>query len=293
MKTPMVKLNDGTSVSLEEFNRWTPKKQEFKTRPLEEIKLITDKIRKKTSRPINTPLGQFPSIREALIKTGIPYSQLRRFLLSTEHPEYSYVKTHIGNEKRDPKVPTEEELDATRIRRGMAHRRAVNTPKGQFATVREAINVLGITKDALRDLCLNTAYPQYSYVNPTKKDLAQQYHRVYKGGPKKTVTPIGTFATKGLAAKALGISYDDIGHLIKTQPKKYYYAEDNVNIGIRKSHDPALYHPTKGYRLPKVFMTPSGPYPSKLQACKDYGLSTEEFDFLMKKHPKDFFKIKK
>jgi hypothetical protein len=293
MKKPMVKLNDGTKVPLEDFIKWTPKRQEFKTRPLAEIKEITDKTKLKTSRPINTPFGPFPSIREALIQTGIPYYQLRRFLLSTEHPEYSYVKTYIGNEKRDPKVPTEEELDATRIKRGMAHRRAVNTPKGQFATCREAIKALGITKDALRDLCLNTAYPQYSYVNPTKKDLAQQYHRVYKGGPKKTVTPIGTFATKGLAAKALGISYHEIGYLIKTQPKKYYYSEDNVNIGIRKAHDPALYHPTKGYRLPKVFMTPAGPYPSKLQVRKDFGLSVEEFDYLMNKYPRDFFKIKK
>jgi hypothetical protein len=232
MKIPMVKLNDGTSVSLEEFNRWTPKKQEFKTRPLEEIKLITDKIRKKTSRPINTPLGQFPSIREALIQIGIPYSQLRRFLLSTEHPEYSYVKTYIGNEKRDPKVPTEEELDATRIRRGMAHRRAVNTPKGQFATVREAIKVLDITKDALRDLCLNTAYPQYSYVNPTKKDIAQQYHKIYKVGPKKTVTPIGTFKSKIAAANALGILKDQLGKLMLTNPDEYYYAEDNINQSV-------------------------------------------------------------
>lgn len=290
---PMVKLNDGTSVPLEEFNSWTSKKQEFKTRPLEEIRAIVDKIRKKTSRAVNTPIGTFDSINEAILQTQLPYSRLRRFLLSTEHPEYSYVNTYAENVKRPPKVPTRAELDATRIRRGMAHRRAVNTPKGQFETVREAIKVLGITKDALRNLCLNTAYPLYSFVNPTKKDLAQQYHRVYKGGPKKTVTPIGTFDTKGLAAKALGVTYDEMSYLIKTQPKKYYYSEDNVNIGIRKAHDPALYHPTKGYRLPKEYMTPTGPYPSKLQACKDYGLSANEFDYLMKKHPKDFYKIKK
>jgi hypothetical protein len=255
--------------------------------------VIVDKIRKETTRAVNTPFGTFHSINEAIIHTSLPYLRLRRYLLSTEHPEYSYVKTHSGNEKREPRIPTAEELDAMRIRRGMAHRRAVNTPKGQFETVREAINVLGITKDALRDLCLNTAYPLYSYVNPTKKDLAQQYHKVYKGGPKKTVTPIGTYATKGLAAKALGISYEDLDRMIKLQPKKYYYSEDNVNIGIRKAHNPALYHPTKGYRLPKEYMTPTGPYPSKLQACKDYGLSAIEFDYLMEKHPKDFYKMKK
>jgi len=113
---PMVKLNDGTSVPLEVFNSWTPKKQEFKTRPLNEIRAIVDKIRKKTSRPINTPIGTFESINEAIIQTGLPYSRLRRYLLSTEHPEYSYVKEYSGNEKREPKIPTEEDLDATRIR---------------------------------------------------------------------------------------------------------------------------------------------------------------------------------
>jgi hypothetical protein len=293
MKQKMAHLNDGTSVPLEVFNKWTPKRQEFKTRPLEEIRAIGNKIRIKNNRTIHTPIGTFASMEEAILQTQIPYARLRKYLLSTEHPEYSYAVLEPKDVEQQIKARTPDELDAMRIRRGMAHRRAVNTPKGQFETVREAIKVLGITKDALRDLCLNTAYPLYSYVNPTKKDLAQQYHKVYKGGPKKTVTPIGTYATKGLAAKALGVTYDEIGYLIKTQPKKYYYSEDNVNIGIRKAHDPALYHPTKGYRLPKEYMTPTGPYPSKLQACTDYGLSATEFDYLMEKHPKDFYKMKK
>ncbi len=189
-------------------------------------------------------------------------------------------------------VPIEEKK-ATLAKMGLTKRKAVNTPIGQFSKFNEAVKALGMTKDGLRALCLNTAYPLYSYVNPTVKDIAKQYYRIYKGGPKKTVTPIGTFANKGLAAKALGISYEDLDRLIKLQPKKYYFSEDNVNIGIRKAHDPALYHPTKGYRLPKEYMTPTGPYPSKLQACKDYGLSANEFDYLMKKHPKDFYKMKK
>jgi hypothetical protein len=219
MKKPFVKLNNGTKVLLEEFVTWHQMKQHKWTMPLEEKKAISAKM-------------------------------------------------------------------------GLTKRRAVNTPIGQFSTVNEAVKALGITKDGLRDLILNTAYPKYSYVNPTQKDIDKQFHRVYKGGPKKTVTPIGTYATKGLAAKALGISYDDLDRLIKLKPKKYYYSEDTLNIGIRKAHDPALYHLTKGYRLPKIFMTPTGPFPSKLQACKTYGLSDMEMDVLMKDHPKDFYKIR-
>lgn len=287
----MVKLNDGTSVSLEEFNRWTSKRQEFKTRPLEEIRAIANKISIKNNRTINTPIGTFASMEEAILQTAIPYARLRKYLLSIEHPEYSYAVLELKDIEQQINRPTPEDLDATRIRRGMAHRRAVNTPKGQFETVREAIKILGITKDALRDLCLNTAYPLYSYVNPTQKDLAQQYHKIYNVGPKKTVTPIGTFPSKISAANALGILKDQLGKLMKTNPDEYYYSEDNVNIGIKKERDPSLYHPTKGYRLQKVFMTPTGPFPSKLQACKTYGLSEMEMDALMKNHPKDFYKI--
>lgn len=293
MKVPMVKLNDGTSVPLETFVTWSAFKQNLMTISVERKKEWYKKITRNRIRAVNTPYGKFESISEAASKIGIPYSRIRKFLLSPEYPEYSLVNPTSKDVLPEKKEKTSEELDAMRIRRGMAHRRAVKTPKGTFETVNEAIKALGITKDALRDLCLNTAYPLYSYVNPTPQDIAKQYHKVYKGGPKKTVTPIGTFATKGLAAKALGVTYDEMSLLIKTQPKKYYYSEETLNIGIRKVIDPALYHPTKGYRLPKEYMTPTGPYPSKLQACKDYGLSAKEFDYLMEKHPKDFYKMKK
>jgi hypothetical protein len=156
MDKPTVKLNDGTEVALEEFIKWTPRRQAFKTLPLEE-------------------------------------------------------------------------LHASRIRRGMAHRRAVNTPLGRFETMGEAVKALGITKDALRKLLLNTAYPKYSFVNPTQKELSEQFHKVYKVGPKKTVTPIGIFKSKIAAANALGILKDQLGKLMLTNPSEYYYAEDNVN----------------------------------------------------------------
>lgn len=360
----MLKLNDGTSVSLEEFNTWHFNKQLAKTRPIEEAKAIIAKTALKNQRSINTPQGQFLSINEALKVVKLSYTALRSHLLNTAYPEYSYVNpkpsdakkefyevykasrkvvTPLGTfrskakaaeahklqkgqfgrlmnsdpenyyllsagpqkkievikvkkirPKKEPKKKlTKDERRIISLKVGEKKRREVLTPKGKFISVNEAVKALGITKSALRDLCLNTAYPLYSYVNPTPQDIAKQYHKVYKGGPKKTVTPIGTFATKGLAAKALRVTYDEMSRLIKTQPKKYYYSEETLNIGIRKVIDPALYHPTKGYRLPKEYMTPTGPYPSKLQACKDYGLSAKEFDYLIEKHPKDFYKMKK
>jgi hypothetical protein len=291
MKKPKVKLNDGTSIPLEVFVTWSAFKQNLMTISVERKKEWYKKIVKNRTRAVNTPYGKFESISEAANSIGIPYSRIRKFLLSQEFPDYNLVNPTSKDVIPLKKEKTLEELDAMRIRRGMAHRRAVNTPIGQFSTVNEAVKALGITKDGLRNLILNTAYPKYSYVNPTQKDIDKQFHRVYKGGPKKTVTPIGTFATKGHAAKALGISYEDLNRLIKSQPKKYYYSEDTLNIGSRKANDPSLYHSTKGYRLQKVFMTPTGTFPSKIQACKTYGLSVIEMDVLMKHHPKDFYKI--
>jgi hypothetical protein len=222
MKKPMVKLNNGTKVPLEEFVTWASGKQNLMTIP---VKIKNEAITKR-SRKINTPLGTFASMKEAITQTEIPYARLRRYLLSTVHPEYSYVTLKSKDLEQQINAPTHDELEATRIRRGMAHRHAVNTPKGQYVTLREATKALGISKDALRKLCLNTAYPKYSYVNPTAKDLANQYHKVYKVGRKTTVTPIGTFKSKITAANALGILKDQLGKLMKTNPHEYYYSDD-------------------------------------------------------------------
>ena len=55
MKKPMVKLNDGTKVPLEEFNSWHYVKQWAKTRPIEEQKKIVAERIERTKRAVNTP----------------------------------------------------------------------------------------------------------------------------------------------------------------------------------------------------------------------------------------------
>ena len=294
MTKPMVMLNDGTQVSLEEFIKWTPKRQDFKTLPLEEIKAIIDKRRYRHSRSVITPIGQFLSVTDAAVKLGIPYSRLRKYLLGKEYPDYSFVNPTSRDleQQGDAPPPTKEELDATRIRRGMAHRRAIITPKGEFATVNEAVKAHGITKDALRKLVLNTAYPDYRYVNPTPQDIAKQFHKVYKVGPKKTVTPIGTFKSKIAAAIALGILKDQLGKLMRTNPHEYYYADDNVN----RSHEflnISGIDPVRGYRLEKNIMTPLGTFPSKIQAALAYFMPSKQFDVLLELEPDNFYYIKK
>lgn len=361
----MVNLNDGTSVSLEEFNSWHFNKQHAKTRPLEELREIRKKASLINQREVSTPFGIFKSIRDAVNKTDMTFYTLRSKIFNESENEYYFTKSKPEDEskkfnkvikiinketvtplgtfkskakaaeahglnkstfgrlmtanpmeyyllsegpkekeidikvkklriKKEPKKKlTKEERKVIALKVGFKKRKAINTPKGKFTSLTEAVKALGITKDALRSLCLNTAYPLYSYVNPTAKDIANQFHRVYKAGPKVTVTPIGTYATKGLAAKALGISFGDLDRLIRLQPKKYYYFDvvlkDSPQIIPEKNYN----HPTKSNRLSIKYMTPTGPYPSKSQACNDYGLSAKELDHLIKNHPKDFYKIKK
>jgi len=293
MKKPMVKLNDGTQVSLEEFIKWTPKRQEFKTRPLEEIKAISDKIKIRNQRAVNTPLGRFSSMTEAIEKTKIRYARLRSLLLNPDNSEYSYVISKPEDLEYLPKkLQTPDQRKAVSAIVGLTKRRAVNTPTGQFSSVNEAAKALSIAKGVLRYFCLNTAYPKYSYVNPTPQEIAKQFYKVHKVGPKKTVTPIGTFKSKIAAANALGILKDQLGKLMTTNPNEYYYAEDSVN----RSHEflnVSGIDPVKGYRLPKVIMTPSGPFPSKLQAALAYFMPSKQFDVLLELEPDKFYFIKR
>ena len=171
-------------------------------------------------------------------------------------------------------------------------RKGVITPKGVFESMSEAVIALGISNPTLKSLCLNTAYPNYQLINPSERDLAKQFHKKHKGGNKKTITPIGSFDSMRSAAKALGISVDALGKLIKNDKKNYYHAEENLYIGRRKVHDPSDFHPTLGYRLPKKVMTPAGIYSTRPKAARAFGLLTDEMKLLMKLNPEDFYFIK-
>jgi hypothetical protein len=125
-------------------------------------------------------------------------------------------------------IPIEEKR-ATIEKTAAKKRRVVITPKGQFASLREATKALNMSKDALVKLIHNTAYPEYNYLDPKYIDKNKLFHKVYKVGPKKTVTPIGIFRSKIEAANALGILKDQLGKLMITNPDEYYYAEDGLN----------------------------------------------------------------
>jgi hypothetical protein len=94
------------------------------------------------------------------------------------------------------------------------------------------------------------------------------------------------------AARSLNISVEALGKLLKNDKKNYYFSEDNLFVGLRKKHDPSLFHPTKGYRIPKKVMTPIGIFSTRPKAARAFGLLTEEMKFLMNLNPEDFYYIK-
>lgn len=161
----MIPLNDGTSVTLEEFNSWHHARQTAKTTPLSVLQAQNAKRVESLKRAINTPYGQFPTLKEAVEKTNIS----SRTLLS---------------------------------------------------------------------LLKNKASPEYSYVNPKPRDLDKEFYSPLKDrNSKKTVTPLGVFNSILIAANAHGLTRNQFNKLLKTESENYYLEEDGPTpnkVKIRK-----------------------------------------------------------
>lgn len=156
MKKLMYKLNDGTSVSLEEFNSWTPQRQWFKTIPIEEYN------------------AKF----------------------------------------KDRQAPSS---------------RAVNTPKGQFPSIRDAAKAFNVSAPTFRGYLHNEAYPEFNFVDPKNLVKKAIKNKVLETGKKKTFTPKGIFPSKIEAARAYGLTKGQFERLMQREPMNYYYTEDSIN----------------------------------------------------------------
>lgn len=223
----MVKLNNGKSVSLEEFNSWTPRKQTQMTTPIE-IKL--DRIERATAkriRAVETPMGVYKSMKEAVEKTGITISKLRRLIYSEEFPEYKLIKPKVEDDKRIIKKLTQKEKKARQENKAISRRRSIITPKGEFPSVTAASIALKLWRGQLTRLLQNPQYPEFRYSDskpqisekkpPLKPNKTERVRR-----PDQVVTPKGHFVTKIQAALAHNISSMELEKLFVTKPNKYY-----------------------------------------------------------------------
>lgn len=227
MKKPMYKLNDGTSVSLEEFNSWSARKQTIKTRPIEEKKAIYKRVAEANRRAVKTPIGVFSSISEAVEKTGITISRLRRLLFSEAFPEYSILNAREKDEKRViPKI-SQKEKEARQKNKAFTRRRSIITPKGEFQSVTAASIALKLWRGQLTRLLQNPNHPEYRYsdskpqISENKPTLKpNKTERVRR--PDEVMTPKGHFVTKIQAALAYNISSKELEKLFISKPEKYY-----------------------------------------------------------------------
>lgn len=168
--------------------------------------------------------------------------------------------------------------------------RAVITPKGEFPSIKAAVNALKMNASAFGKLLKNSAYPEYRYVDEKYNEMFKRFHKVYKVGKKETVTPQGTFKSRADAARALGIPYKDLKKLMVTNPQEYYFSKDSIN----RSHeidDGSMRVMEGGYKRANKVVTPLGTFPSKKQASLAYFLPLEQFQVLLELHPKEFYFI--
>lgn len=218
MKKPMVKLNTGKSVPLEEFVTWAPITQNKLTLPEEKVKAIKDIMSKKMSRAVITPKGEFPSVKAAYTALKMNPSAFGKLLKNTAYPEYRYVDPrHYENVKIFHKVYK-------------VGKKETVTPIGTFKSQVEAANALGIPNYKLRQWMAK--FPEKYYfstdsVNKSHEDVDDSLV-IKKGGykrAKKVVTPMGTFDSKRQAALAYFLPIEEFKVLLESNSDEFYFLE--------------------------------------------------------------------
>ncbi len=202
----IITLANGSTVSWDEFSRWSLTKQK-------------SNIANPRMRSLQTPLGVFTSLASAIKAHDISAYVLRKKLKSDDHPDYFYlddktisIKNRVWDTK-DGKNP-------------MARR--VMTPLGPFNSLKEAASALEISLDALNNRCRSKYHDHYYY-------LESKVNRVSRKNPgasgsssgvaRRIMTPIGEFETVRAAHKALGVNVTTIYNRMKNKEKfpGYYY----------------------------------------------------------------------
>jgi hypothetical protein len=227
MAKPMVKLNDGTKIPLEVFVTWSAIKQTNMTMPIEEKIARYSKVADKHRRTVQTPMGIFKSIKEAVTQTGITISRLRRLLYSEEFPDYKILNSIPDDDKRVIKHLSKKEKEARQANKGISRRRSIITPKGEFPSVTAASIALKLWRGQLTRLLQNPEHPEFRYSDskpqiPEKKPPLKANKTERVRSPDQVVTPKGHFVTKIQADLAHNISSKELEELFVSNPNKYY-----------------------------------------------------------------------
>ncbi len=202
------------------------KKSISKTREKNRIRNQFDE-QAKSGRSVKTPMGVFGSINEAVLKTGITISPLRRLLYSEEFPAYSILNLSQEDEKKIVKKLTQEEKNDRQRNKAISRSRSIITPEGEFPSVTAASIALKLWRGQLTRLLQNPQYTEYRYSDskpqisdkkpPLKPNKTDRVRR-----PDEVITPKGHFVTKIQAALAHKISSTELENFFINKPEKYY-----------------------------------------------------------------------
>ena len=195
-----------------------------------------------------TPLGKFPTKRDAEKAHGFTKTRLNTLLRKDSENYYFIDVGPKPNPIPPPKKPkfkkpkiknnikrkvytiklTPEAYNAAIAKRSKKQLREVITPYGNFESCEMVAEFLGVRRNFVLRLIHNTAYPEYTYVNPEFISKSKLHYKVKTLFP--TLTAFGTFTSKRKIHKEIGISYDEVLYLMEKHPKDFYLIPENKKL---------------------------------------------------------------
>ena len=152
----LVKLNNGSEVTWDEFSTWNGSRQ---TMALRGKSLPVDFGRKRSEimnrgyaqgtidkskwqRRVMTPSGEFVSIKLAAEAYGVLGQTIRWWIDKSKKPGFYFLDPRQPKTARDSNIPCGSVMKSAR---------PIMTPAGAFPTMRAAAEHYGVTKDSIRN----------------------------------------------------------------------------------------------------------------------------------------------
>lgn len=271
MSDLLIKLADGSKVTLDEFLTWSHSRQQNKLMSKEQRVKINKKISDANGRKVITPIGQFQTLISAASALGMNRDVLSRMVFDISIPEFRYV------DRKDEDVLRE--FDG---RLNEKPRKITYTPIGQFSSNSKAINAHNFKAHVFAKLLKSNPSEYYvkmtdgSPVPSKSKPLAvprakkpkvkkEPKIRVYRA----VITAKGEFASIETASKAHNISKERMLRLIYNQDKQDY------KFVKEKESDKKKYYSSDDNQVSRKVITPKGEFITVKEAAKSLKISEE------------------
>ena len=277
MKNPMVKLNDGTKVPLEEFVTWNARKQNNRTMPLQELEEKKAKQIEAIRRAINTPFGKFSTFKEAVEKTKISSRILLLLLRNTASPDYSYVKPKPTDSLKEFYLPLKNKNSKSSkefyLPLKNKNSKKTVTPMGVFDSIAIAAEAHSLTRYDFNKLLKTKSAKYYLEETGSKPNLKE-----VRRNERSVKTPMGVFESMQEAVEKTGITISRFRRLIFSEEFPEYsflipLPKDDKRIikKLTKAEKNAR-QANKAFSRRRPVVTPKGEFSSVTVASKAHKL---------------------